>query len=82
MEASRLQLSGSFRSGEVSHGAINGHRGPPATVVSPTTQGQLGPLLDLNVRDYVRLLVCTGCGFVFGIAAEKARGSLPQQVQL
>ena len=30
--------------------------------------------VGLNVGDYVRLLVCSGCGFVFGIAAEKARG--------
>ena len=28
----------------------------------------------LSGRDYVTLAVCTGCGFVFGIAAEKARG--------
>ncbi|CAI7992919.1 hypothetical protein GBAR_LOCUS1150, partial [Geodia barretti] len=48
---------------------------------SPTTQGQLGPLFDLNVRDYVRLLVCTGCGFVFGIAAEKARVHVPSVIQ-
>ena len=33
-----------------------------------------GLLLGLNGSDYVRLLVCSGCGFVFGIAAEKARG--------
>lgn len=31
-------------------------------------------LTGLKGGDYARLAMCTGCGFVFGIAAEKARG--------
>ena len=34
------------------------------------------PTVGLNTSDYARLLVCSGCGFIFGIAAEKARSMI------
>jgi hypothetical protein len=37
--------------------------------------------MSLRRSDYVKLLMCSGCGFVFGIVAEKARVHVPSVIQ-
>lgn len=44
----------------------------PARDLQPPTHSLL---TGLKGGDYARLAICTGCGFVFGLAAEKARGT-------
>ena len=29
---------------------------------------------SISIGDYIKLLTCSACGFVFGLAAEKAKG--------
>lgn len=43
----------------------------PSRELQPPTHSLL---TGLKGGDYARLALCTGCGFVFGLAAEKARG--------
>ena len=72
MEAGRL--SNKLTNGGISNGTTgtvsNGKRREAVD-----TQGHFGPLVSLTARDYVKLLVCSGCGLVFGVAAEKGRGT-------
>ena len=42
--------------------------------VSVHAHSPLTASTGLTGGDYVTLTMCSGCGFVFGIAAEKARG--------
>ena len=81
MLSSRLSNGGaSSNGGTTLTNGTAGQKSAQAAAACSTHDGtnmgdRRGLLLGLNGSDYVRLLVCSGCGFVFGIAAEKARGS-------
>lgn len=47
---------------------------PFESPAAPASESALSPAL--SGRDYVVLAVCVGCGFAFGIAAEKGKGTL------
>lgn len=73
MEAGRL--SNKLSNGGISNGTTSTVSiGTRRDAVAGATQGHFGPLVSLTAEDYVKLLVCSGCGLVFGVAAEKARG--------
>ena len=82
MEAEKLLSSESGNGGASNGTAVcrtNGTAGGRSmTAASSQRDGGTSSglvVVGLKGSDYLKLLVCSGCGFVFGVAAEKARST-------